>query len=311
MKQPLSLELSLKYDRFMRTMPKILLCVALAFMIMFVLAVWMIIKAPVDYQHGATGKILYIHVPSAWLATLCYTWMTGCALIVIFRREAMPHPSMADYCLTTAAPIGAIFTALTLATGSFWGRPAWGVWWVWDARLTSVFILFLLYLTIIAFYYIGRERKATLSAGAILTLFGFVLVPIIKFSAQWWQALHQPTSLWRSEGSAIEAAMLIPLIVMAFAFLLFFIVLQLLALRARLLAQPRHVGHRDAAVFGQHQRLRFGRKAADLGHYRFFLTAVQTQGLLSWLQARFCALGLQRPTVVCSGSPSALAGLPH
>jgi len=237
MKRLIPLEISLKNDRLMRRMSGILAWVGSAFTIMLVLAVWMVMKAPVDYQHGVTGKILYIHVPSAWLATLCYIWMTGCALVIIFRHNSPSRASMAGYCLITAPPIGAIFTLLTLATGSLWGRPAWGIWWVWDARLTAVFMLFVLYLAIMFAHYVGRKRNKSLFATAVLTLFGFVLVPIIKFSAQWWHALHQPTSLWRSEGSAIEATMLVPLIGMALAFLLLFIALQLLALRAHLLGE--------------------------------------------------------------------------
>jgi len=215
------------FSRFMKFSPKAFLFFGVAFVLIAAIAGHLIIQAPNDYQHGATGKILYIHVPSAWVATLCYTWMTTCALAVICRASLL-----ADLCLKTSAPIGATFTLLTLVTGALWGQPAWGTWWVWDARLTSVLLLFGLYLAIIAvgFFY----SRLTV---AILTLFGFILVPIIKFSVVWWQTLHQPTSLWRKQGVAMEASMLQALIFMALAFLLLFILLQLLSLRARLLKE--------------------------------------------------------------------------
>jgi len=213
------------FRRFMDYAPSILIILGVVFVFVVSVAAYLIIQAPNDYQHGATGKILYIHVPSAWIATLCYSGMTLCAIIVIFRAS-----QPANLCLMTAAPIGAIFTLLTLVTGALWGQPAWGTWWVWDARLTSVLVLFVLYLALIALGAFQRHVQA-----AILTLFGFILVPIIKFSVSWWQTLHQPTSLWRAQGAAIEAAILQPLLFMALAFTLLFILLHLLSLRARLL----------------------------------------------------------------------------
>jgi len=237
MKQPLSLDLLPDEGRRLRFMYKLSVCVGLILMIVLPFAGLMVLQAPDDYQHGLVGKILYIHVPSAWLATLCYTWMTGCALMVICCRAVISYPSMAGCCLATAAPIGALFTLLTLVTGALWGQPAWGVWWVWDARLTAVLMLFFLYLAITGLHVIGSNQEKTPLRAAILTLFGFVLVPIIKFSVQWWQTLHQPTSLWRREGVAIETSMLLPLIGMALAFLLLFVLWHLLSLRAHLLSQ--------------------------------------------------------------------------
>jgi len=215
------------HDRLILILARILMGLIPLFVCIMVVAVWLIIQAPNDYQHGVTVKILYIHVPSAWLATLCYCWMVVCALMVIFRAS-----TMMGLCLGSAAPLGAVFTAVTLVTGSLWGRVAWGSWFVWDARLTAVLILLVLYLAIIILGFIGQRVKA---AAAILTLFGFCLVPIIKFAPLWWHTLHQPTSIWREEGPAMEVTMLIPLITMAIAFILLFMILQLLALRAQLL----------------------------------------------------------------------------
>jgi len=209
----------------MKYAPKASGFVGVIFVLVVTVAAHLVIQAPNDYQHGITGKILYIHVPSAWLATLCYTWMTICALITIFRQAPLAY-----LCLKTTAPIGATFTLLTLVSGALWGRPAWGTWWVWDARLTSVLALFILYLMIIMIGFLRRQNAA-----AILTLFGFCLVPIIKFSVVWWQTLHQPTSVWRDRGSAIEAEMLLPLFPMTVAFLLLFIFLHILSLHAHLL----------------------------------------------------------------------------
>jgi len=234
-----------EFDLLIKHVLKAVMFIAPAVLLMLGVAVYLVIQAPDDYQHAMTGKILYIHVPSAWLATLCYIWMTLCALAVIFRNTLPARQRLGRYlgqCLGSAAPLGATFTLLTLVTGALWGQPAWGTWWVWDARLTSVLMLFILYLVIIAVEYrhhqTGNPQTGTPSRSvAIVTLFGLPLVPIIKFSVVWWQTLHQPTSLWRSEGVAMEAEMLLALMAMALAFTLLFICLQLLALRARLLGE--------------------------------------------------------------------------
>ena len=152
----------------------------------------MAFMAPEDYQQGMTVRIMYIHVPSAWLAMMCYTVMAVSAVGTLVWR----HP-LADVSVKAAAPIGAAFTFIALVTGSLWGRPMWGTWWVWDARLTSVFILFLMYLGLIALSRAMRRSARRRGLTAIVMLVGFVNIPIIKFSVDWWNTLHQPASVFR------------------------------------------------------------------------------------------------------------------
>jgi heme exporter protein C len=182
--------------------------------------------APEDYQQGITVRIMYIHVPFAWLAMMCYTVMAASALGTLVWR----HP-LADVSLKAAAPVGAAFTALALATGSIWGKPMWGTWWVWDARLTSVFVLFLMYLGIIALTRAMDDASKSARAAAILTLVGFVNIPIIKFSVDWWNTLHQPASVMRLDGPTIHSSLLTPLLVSAIGFTLLFFALHMAAMR--------------------------------------------------------------------------------
>ena len=186
--------------------------------------------APPDYQQGETVRIMFVHVPSAWLA------MFGYALIAIASLGSLiwRHP-LADVAAKTAAPIGATFTFLALVTGSLWGKPMWGTYWVWDARLTSVLVLFLLYLGLIALWQAIEEPGRAGRAAAILALVGFINVPIIKFSVDWWNTLHQPASVFRMGGPSIDASMLWPLLVMAAGFTALFLLLHLLAMRAEIL----------------------------------------------------------------------------
>jgi len=186
--------------------------------------------APGDFQQGITVRIMYIHVPFAWLAMLCYTLMAVSALGTLVWR----HP-LADVALKSAAPIGAAFTALALITGSIWGKPMWGTWWVWDARLTSVFVLFLMYLGIIALTRALDDVGRAAWAAAVITLVGFVNIPIIKFSVDWWNTLHQPASVFRLDGPTIDISMLVPLLVMAIGFTVLFFALHLTAMRTEIL----------------------------------------------------------------------------
>ena len=186
--------------------------------------------APQDYQQGATVRIMYIHVPFAWLSMLCYSVMAVSALGTLVWR----HP-MADVALKAAAPVGAVFTALALLTGAIWGRPMWGTWWVWDARLTSVFVLFLMYLGIIALTRALEEPTLSARAAAVITLVGFVNIPIIKFSVDWWNTLHQPASVFRMDGPTIHPSLLWPLLVSALGFSLLFATLHLMAMRTEIL----------------------------------------------------------------------------
>jgi heme exporter protein C len=206
---------------------------------------YMSFAAPADYQQGNTVRIMYIHVPFAWLSMLCYSLMAVSALGTLVWR----HP-LADVALKSAAPIGAVFTALALVTGSIWGKPMWGTWWVWDARLTSVFVLFLMYLGIIALTRALEDVGRAAWAAAIITLVGFVNIPIIKFSVDWWNTLHQPASVFRLDGPTIDPSLLRPLLVMAVGFTVLFLALHLTAMRTeirrRRVATMRRIAARSA-----------------------------------------------------------------
>jgi heme exporter protein C len=186
--------------------------------------------APPDYQQGATVKIMFIHVPSAWLAMFGYMLIAASALGTLIWR----HP-LADVSGKTAAPIGATFTFIALVTGSLWGKPMWGTYWVWDARLTSVLVLFLLYLGLIALWNAIEEAGRAGRAAAILALVGAVNIPIIHYSVVWWNTLHQPASVFRLGGPTIAPSLLVPLLIMALAFTLLFVLLHLIAMRAEIL----------------------------------------------------------------------------
>jgi heme exporter protein C len=186
--------------------------------------------APDDYQQGATVKIMFLHVPSAWLGMLAWGVMTIAALGTLVWR----HP-LADVTAKAAAPIGAAFTLMCLITGSLWGRPMWGTYWVWDARLTSVLLLFLLYLGVIALWRTVEDPSRAARAAAILTLVGAIDLPIIKFSVDWWNTLHQPASVFRLGAPTIDRSILIPLLIMAVAFTLLFFTLLLAAMRNEIL----------------------------------------------------------------------------
>jgi heme exporter protein C len=186
--------------------------------------------SPPDYQQGETVRIMYIHVPSAWLAMGVYALIAVAALGTLIWR----HP-LADVAAKAAAPIGATFTFVALVTGSLWGKPMWGTYWVWDARLTSMLILFLLYLGLIALWQAVEEPGRAGRATAILALVGAINIPIIKFSVNWWNTLHQPASVIRAGGPTIDPSLLTPLFVMAGAFAALFLLLHLLAMRAEIL----------------------------------------------------------------------------
>jgi heme exporter protein C len=186
--------------------------------------------APPDYQQGETVRIMFVHVPAAWLAMFGYMLIAVAALGTLIWR----HP-LADVAAKTAAPIGTTFTFIALVTGSLWGKPMWGTYWVWDARLTSMLVLFLLYLGLIALWQAIEEPGRAGRAAAILALVGTVNIPIIKFSVDWWNTLHQPASIIRLGGPTIDPSMLWPLVVMALAFTLLFVLLHLIAMRAEIL----------------------------------------------------------------------------
>lgn len=213
-------------SRFLALAGRVLPFATVVTTVLFAIGLFMSFTAPEDYQQGATVRIMYVHVPSAWLAMMCYTVMTIAALGTLVWR----HP-LADVAVKAAAPIGAAFTALALITGSLWGKPMWGTWWVWDARLTSVFVLFLMYLGLIALTRAMDDPAKSARVSAILILVGFVNIPIIKFSVDWWYTLHQPASVLRLDGPTIHPSMLYPLIVMALAFTMLFFTLHMAAMR--------------------------------------------------------------------------------
>jgi heme exporter protein C len=207
---------------------------------------WGLLLAPADWQQGDSARIMFIHVPAAQLALGGYLALALCSLAAIVWR----HP-LADLAAAEIGPVGAGFTALCLATGSIWGKPMWGTWWVWDARLTSVLILFFLYLGHVALVRAFDEPERGYRAGAILALVGVVNLPIIKFSVDWWSTLHQPASITLSGAPAMHLSMLLPLAVCSLGFTLAFAAIVLARtraavlerrLRALLLAQAERAG---------------------------------------------------------------------
>lgn len=199
-------------------------------------------NAPLDYQQGETVRIMYIHVPAAWLAMFAYAVMTVSALGTLIWR----HP-LADVSIRAAAPIGAAFTLICLVTGSLWGRPMWGTWWVWDARLTSVFVLMLMYLGIIALQRAMEDPAKAARPVAILVLVGSINLPIIKFSVDIWNTLHQPASVIRFDGPTIHASMLWPLLLTAIGFMVLFTAMHMLAMRNEVRRRRAHALRRAGA----------------------------------------------------------------
>lgn len=192
--------------------------------------------SPADYQQGETVRIMYIHVPAAWLAMFAYCLIAVASASALIWR----HP-LADVAAEAASPLGAGFTLIALFSGSLWGRPMWGTYWVWDARLTSFLLLFFLYLGHMALMQAFEDRQRGRRPAAILALVGAVNIPVIKFSVDWWNTLHQPASVMRLGGPSIDPAMLRPLLVMAIAFQLFFFVTLLARMKAALLAARSRV----------------------------------------------------------------------
>jgi len=196
--------------------------------------------APPDYQQGESVRIMFVHVPAAWMSMFVYMVMaTAGAIGLIWNIR------LADMAATASAPIGASFTLLALVTGSLWGKPMWGTWWAWDARLTSELLLFFLYLGFMALQAAIDDPRRASRAGALLALVGVVNIPVIHFSVQWWNTLHQPASVSainKIGAPAIHPSMLTPLLIMAVAFTLFFAVVLLMRMRAEILHRERHTG---------------------------------------------------------------------
>ena len=190
---------------------------------------WGLVTSPADYQKGDTVRIMYIHVPVAWLASSSYFMLALCALFFLVWR----HP-LADIGARAIAPVGAIFAALTLVTGALWGKPTWGTYWVWDARLTSMLVLFFFFIGYMALAGGFDTKRRGARPAAILALVGAINLPIVKFSVDWWNTLHQPASILRSGGVSIDSSMLWPLLTMFIGFQAFFILIILMRMLASL-----------------------------------------------------------------------------
>jgi heme exporter protein C len=186
-----------------------------------------LLASPADYQQGETVRIMYVHVPSAWMGLFCYTSMAIASAVALIWK----HP-LADLAAKATSPVGAGFTFVCLVTGALWGKPMWGTWWVWDARLTSMLILLFLYIGHMALVNAFDDPTRGAKSGAVLALVGAVNVPIIKFSVDWWNTLHQPASVVKMGGPAIDASMLLPLLLMGAGFTTYYITVLILRIRA-------------------------------------------------------------------------------
>ena len=185
--------------------------------------------SPPDYQQGQTVRIMYVHVPAAWMAMFAYAFVVVASAVGLIWKHPVAHVSA-----LAAAPIGACFTVICLATGSLWGKPMWGTWWVWDARLTSVLVLLFLYLGFIALANAFDNAARGEKASAILALIGGINLPIIKFSVDWWNTLHQPASVTKIGMPSIHSSMLIPLLLMALGLTTLFFTLLIIRMRTEL-----------------------------------------------------------------------------
>jgi heme exporter protein C len=194
-----------------------------------------LVLAPPDYQQGESYRIIFIHVPSAWMSMFIYVVMAGAGLVGLVWRI-----KLAEIIAISSAPIGASFTFLALITGSLWGKPMWGTWWVWDARLTSELILLFLYLGVIALYGAIEDKRVAARAVAILALVGVVNIPIIHYSVEWWNTLHQGPTVTKFDKPSIATSMLIPLLLMAIAFKLFYATVVLMRARCEVLERERN-----------------------------------------------------------------------
>ena len=199
-----------------------------------------LLVAPADYQQGESYRIMFVHVPAAWMSMFIYMMLAGAGAIGLVWNI-----KLADMMATASAPIGASFTFLALVTGSLWGKPMWGTWWVWDARLTSELILFFLYIGFMALQAAIDDPRRAARAGALLALVGVVNIPVIHFSVQWWNTLHQPASISsvsKIGAPSIHPSMLYPLLIMAIGFTVFYVVMVLMRMRAEILLRERHTG---------------------------------------------------------------------
>ena len=190
--------------------------------------------APPDYQQGQSYRIIFVHVPSAWMSMFIYTFMAVLSAIYLIWNI-----KLADVMARSSAVLGASFTALALATGALWGKPMWGAWWVWDARLTSELILLFLYMGYIALVMAIEDVRTAARAGAVLILVGVVNIPIIHYSVEWWNTLHQGPTVTKLDKPSIHLSMLVPLLLMAGAFQFYYFTVVLMRARGELLDRER------------------------------------------------------------------------
>lgn len=193
---------------------------------------WGLFISPADMEQGETVRIMYIHVPAASTGLIIYSLIACWGLIFLVWRARI-----ADIMIQSAAPIGAIYTFLALVTGSLWGKPMWGTWWVWDARLTSTLILFFLYLGILILRRAFEDQETAARVSALVAMVGGINIPIIKFSVDWWYTLHQPASLMRLDGPTIDVSFLYPLLIMMAGFFCLFLTLFIIRIRTIILSQ--------------------------------------------------------------------------
>jgi len=230
-------------NRFLRfSTPTMWIAFVIAIPVCWVAAVWGLFFAPADYQQGDSVRIMYVHAPSAWMAMFAYACMAVASATNLIWR----HP-VAGLAARAAAGPGIVFAAVTLLTGSIWGKPTWGAWWVWDARLTSMLILFFIYAGYLALWRTIGDPQRAMRPAAIFCLVGAIILPIIKYSVDWWSTLHQPASVFRFDGPTIHPSMLYPLLLMGAGFVATFIGSWMLATRthirrARILAIRSRAG---------------------------------------------------------------------
>ena len=192
--------------------------------------------SPKDYQQGDAVRIMYVHVPSAWLASFLYFSLAiSCVFYLVWK-----HP-LADLVSSSIAPIGALFSALTLITGSLWGKPMWGTWWVWDARLTSMLVLFFFYLGYILLSNAFERKIDGSKTASVLAIVGLINLPIVKFSVDWWNTLHQPASISKLSKPSIDPSMMTPLIIMTIAFIFIGITIAILRIKTEIIARERNI----------------------------------------------------------------------
>ena len=229
--------------RFLRITDRLMpFCVVITVLLLASGLVMALFTSPEDYQQGNAVRIMYIHVPAAWMSLCVYTLMalaSGSGLI-------WKNP-LSDMIASSAAPVGALFALITLVTGSLWGKPIWGTWWVWDARLTSMLILFFFYVGYLALLHGYDDREQASKPCAILALVGFINVPIVKFSVDFWNTLHQPASILKMSGPSIHMSMLLPLLLMIFGYMGLFAVILMMRVKTEiLLRKVRRLQQRSA-----------------------------------------------------------------